>query len=177
VWTVFGDPLPPLGRVELTGPVEEDAAATVRLTDFPAGAAVAIAACPRDDGDGGDDACRTAATTVLDREGRATVTIDTGGIPCDRRSPCVVTARSTERLIRSRVTPLRFLDGPGVDHDPLRLGLGLGVAAALLAMCAWFLARTDWSAAGEAAAPEIDDADYADLDAIIAALPPEPDVA
>ncbi len=33
--------------------------------------------------------------------------------------------------------------------------------------------RTDWSAIGEAAAPEIDNAEYADLDAIVAALPPE----
>ena len=38
---------------------------------------------------------------------------------------------------------------------------------------AWLILRTDWSAVGEAAAPEIDDAEYADLDAIIAALPPE----
>ena len=39
----------------------------------------------------------------------------------------------------------------------------------------WLIKRTDWSAVGEAAAPEIDDAEYADLDAIIAALPPEED--
>ena len=38
-----------------------------------------------------------------------------------------------------------------------------------------FSCRTDWAAVGEAAAPEIDDAEYADLDAIIAALPPEED--
>ena len=37
------------------------------------------------------------------------------------------------------------------------------------------IVRADWSAVGEAAAPEIDDAEYADLDAIIAALPPEED--
>ena len=33
--------------------------------------------------------------------------------------------------------------------------------------------RTDWAPVGEVAAPEIDEAAYADLDAIIAALPPE----
>jgi len=35
--------------------------------------------------------------------------------------------------------------------------------------------RVGQAAVGEAAAPEIDDAEYADLDAIIAALPPEED--
>jgi hypothetical protein len=43
----------------------------------------------------------------------------------------------------------------------------------LVAIAAWLLVRTDWAAVGEAAAPEIDGAEYADLDAIIAALPPE----
>ncbi len=45
----------------------------------------------------------------------------------------------------------------------------------LLLVAIWLVRRTDWRPVGEAAAPEIDDAEYADLDSIIAALPPEED--
>jgi hypothetical protein len=58
----------------------------------------------------------------------------------------------------------------GAEYDPVRLTAGLGVAALLLATAALFVHATDWSAVGEAAAPEIDDVEYADLDAIVAAL-------
>ena len=59
------------------------------------------------------------------------------------------------------------------DYAPARLALGLAIAGALLGLAARLWRRTDWSALGEEAAPEIDDAEYADLDAIVAALGPE----
>jgi hypothetical protein len=71
--------------------------------------------------------------------------------------------------------PISFAAPPGSEYDANRLAAGLGLALLLVAIAAGLIRRTDWSAVGEAAAPEIDDAEYADLDAIIAALPPEPE--
>jgi hypothetical protein len=76
---------------------------------------------------------------------------------------------------RAPVVPITFAAPPGAAYDPTRLALGLALASILVAIAAWLILRSDWSAVGEAAAPEIDDAEYADLDAIIAALPPEED--
>jgi hypothetical protein len=59
---------------------------------------------------------------------------------------------------------------PGAAYDPMRIGIGLGIATILLLVALFFVRRTDWSAVGEAAAPEIDEAEYADLDAIVAEL-------
>lgn len=56
------------------------------------------------------------------------------------------------------------------EYDPVRLTVGLGAAAVLLVVAAWLVRTTDWSTVGEAAAPEIDGAAYADLDAIVADL-------
>ena len=72
---------------------------------------------------------------------------------------------------RAPVVPISFAAPPGATYDSTRLVIGLGFALLLLAIAAALLRRTDWSPVGEAAAPEIDDAEYADLDAIIAALP------
>lgn len=49
----------------------------------------------------------------------------------------------------------------------------VALLALALGLVSWLVRRTDWSPAGEAAAPEIDEAEYADLDAIVAALPAE----
>jgi hypothetical protein len=83
----------------------------------------------------------------------------------------VVVAR--DAAITPRLATVTFATPPGAEYDAGRLVLGLGVAVLLVAIAAGLIFRTDWSAVGEAAAPEIDDVDYADLDAIIAALPPE----
>jgi hypothetical protein len=80
---------------------------------------------------------------------------------------------SRDVFVRAPVVPITFAVPPGADYDPTRLLLGLALAALFVAIGAWLVLRSDWSAIGEAAAPEIDDAEYADLDAIIAALPPE----
>lgn len=57
-----------------------------------------------------------------------------------------------------------------VDYDPVRLTMGVGLAVMFLVTAAVLVRTTDWSAVGEASAPEIDDAEYADLDAIAAAF-------
>lgn len=58
----------------------------------------------------------------------------------------------------------------GVEYDPIRLTTGVGLAVLFLITAAVLVRTTDWSAVGEASAPEIDDAEYADLDAIAAAF-------
>ena len=64
----------------------------------------------------------------------------------------------------------RAVSSPRANYDPVRLPVGLGAAVVSLSTAAMLVRRTDWSAVGEAAAPQIDDAVYADLDAIVAAL-------
>ena len=77
---------------------------------------------------------------------------------------------SDEAFTRTPARPVTFAAPPGAGYDPGRLVLGLVIAGALLAAVLWLAFFTDWSPIGEAAAPEIDEADYADLDAIIDAL-------
>ncbi len=86
-----------------------------------------------------------------------------------------MTVVSDDVFARAPVVPISFAAPPGADYDPARLVLGLAIATILSGIGAWLILRTDWSAVGEAAAPEIDDAEFADLDAIVAALPPEED--
>ena len=57
-----------------------------------------------------------------------------------------------------------------VDYDPVRLTMGVGLAVMFLVTAAVLVRTTDWSTVGEASAPEIDDAEYADLDAMAAAF-------
>lgn len=97
------------------------------------------------------------------------------GVRCARGGECGISVASEDVFARAPVVPISFAPPPGAAYDPTRLVLGLGAAALLVAIAAWMILRTDWSPVGEAAAPEIDTADYADLDAIIAALPPEED--
>ena len=101
--------------------------------------------------------------------------VGTERAPCFRGDDCGISVASRDVFARAPVVPISFAAPPGADYDPTRLALGLGLAVLLLAIAAVLIRRTDWSAVGEAAAPEIDDAEYADLDAIIAALPPEED--
>ena len=83
--------------------------------------------------------------------------------------------RSSRAFVRVAPVALSFASPPGADYTAGRVAAGLAVALALVAVAAHLVRRTDWSPVGEEAAPEIDDADYADLDAIVAALPPEPE--
>ena len=96
----------------------------------------------------------------------------TDGAPCFRGDDCGVSVVSETVFARAPVARISFAAPPGASYDTMRLLIGLGLALLLLVVAAVLLRRTDWSPIGEAAAPEIDDAEYADLDAIIAALPP-----
>lgn len=78
----------------------------------------------------------------------------------------------TTTSVPDRVAAPR-VERAAAEYAPMRLALGLAIAGALLGLAAVLWRRTDWSALGEEAAPEIDDAEYADLDAIVAALGPD----
>ena len=184
LWTLFGDRLPAPGRVEVTPStgINEGDTVTVDLKGFQPGtqAEVRLCAVPLEIGTERCGAPGPETAVRLDRRGRARVTIviesgsvGTGRVPCDPSHRCAISVASDTAFVRSNAVPIVFAKPPGVDYEPMRLALGLGVALALLLLVVWLLRSTDWSAVGEAAAPEIDDAEYADLDALIALLPPE----
>ena len=116
-----------------------------------------------------------------DGTGRTDLRIEPGAVgrelaSCERGDECGVSVASDAVFARAPVVPISFAAPPGAAYDPTRLVVGLALAALLLLVGCGLIWRTDWSAVGETAAPEIDDAEYADLDAIIAALPPEVEV-
>lgn len=179
--TVFGGRLPPPGTaiVEPRRGLRNGERVTVELTGLPPRRRVTVTTCVAGSTPDRSRCGAPAPSTevVLDAAGagRTQLAVTRGpvgarGLTCDERS-CVVAV--LEDRIDVRVDPVQvtFSALPGADYDPIRLGMGLGVAALLAGLAAGLVRRTNWSPVGEAAAPEIDDADYADLDAIVAALP------
>ena len=94
---------------------------------------------------------------------------------CPGRFDCNLRVRAERAFSRSAAVGLAFAPVPGADYDPGRVAAGLSIAVLLLGAAVFLIRRSDWAAIGEEAAPEIDEAEYADLDAIIALLPPEDD--
>lgn len=186
VQTVFGEELPSPGRTVVTpstGLSLEGERVTVEVYDYPPGVAVTAMLCAAPDAFGPQ--CGAPGPTAVidvgaDGTGRTTLVVSPGPVGLDRVScargdDCGISVVSDNVFVRAPVVPIGFAAPPGAAYDPFRLGLGLALAVVLLLVAAVLLVRTDWAPVGEAAAPEIDDADYADLDAIIAALPPEAD--
>ncbi len=186
IQTIFLDKIPPPGRVEVTpsrGLSLDGETVTVAVHDYPSGAQVTAMLCAAPDATGPRcGAPGPSAPLVVGRDGtgRTQLVIEpsrVGGdqVRCHRGDDCGISVASDNVFARAPVVPISFAAPPGAAYDPTRLALGLGLAAVVIVTAAWLILRTDWSAVGEAAAPEIDTADYADLDAIIAALPPEED--
>lgn len=183
--TVFEDPVPPPGRISVTPSTDlaEQEDVRVELRGFPPGAPLHVLVCGAGDGAERCGVPHHAGAMRADADGRAdtTVTITSApvagsGVVCDRNDPCRLEVGSDNVVAASNVVELTFAAPPGADYEPARLTVALVVAAGLLLLCVWLLRATDWAATGEAAAPEIDDAEYADLDALVAAMPPEEDV-
>ena len=182
LWTFFRDPVPPRGRIEVTpsSGIDEGQAVTVTVEGFEPRTPLQAQLCALTDGNS-PHRCRPepAASVVTDNRGRARTTVVVGpgtgdnGIACDRSNRCGIAVASTAGFLRSNTVPLAFLKPPGAGYDTTRLAVGLSVALLLVLVAVWLIRTTDWSPVGEQAAPEIDDAEYADLDAIIAMLPPE----
>lgn len=186
IQTVFHDTLPPPGRIRVTprNLLVDGDTVTVEVEDFPPGAGVRAMLCVPPDATGAERCGPPGPTAPItvgsDGTGRTELVIRTGAVgserlPCRRGHPCGVSVASETVFARASVVPITFAAPPGTAYDATRLASGLGVAALFVALALWLVRRTDWSPVGEAAAPEIDDVEYADLDAIIAALPPEPD--
>lgn len=181
--TVFGGEAPAPAEVVVEPRVEIDDGDVVNVvvSGLPAGAAGRAVLCVAP-ATGGPEGCGPPGPVAQLRagaDGRAAteMTIHTGpvgtsGARCGRGSTCGV-AVLTDRGAVGRVVPIGFAGPPGPDYHGGRLAGGLAAAAVLLGALAWIVRRTDWSPVGEAAAPEIDEAEHADLDAIVAALPAE----
>ena len=186
IQTIFVDTIPPPGRIQVTpssGLSLDGERVTIEVHDYPPGVEVRAMLCAAPDATGprcGEPGPTTPLLVGHDGTGRTQLVIEPGRVgaqrvPCSRGDDCGISVASDDVFARAPVVPISFAAPPGTDYDPTRLALGLGLAAFLVAIATWLIRRTDWSAVGEAAAPAIDDADYADLDAIIAALPPEED--
>jgi hypothetical protein len=184
ITTVFGEALPPTGRLTVHPTTGLDAGdqLSVELDGFRSGTEVEVVLCAAP-ATRGPERCGEPGPVVpvtIGDDGTATATLAAGissvgteRVTCGRGSGCAVAVRSATAFVRASQVPLRFAAPPGADYDTPRLLFGLATAVLLLLGAAVLVRRTDWSAIGEEAAPEIDDAAYADLDAIIALLPPE----
>jgi hypothetical protein len=186
IQTVFGEAVAPPGRIAVTradGISLDGEAITVSVTDYPPGAEVFAMLCAAPDAVGrrcGAPGPQAPLVVGPDGTGSTELVIKPGQVgaeraSCTRGSDCGISVASPGVFTRAPVVPISFAGRGGASYDAGRLALGLGIALLLIAIAAWLILRSDWSAVGEAAAPEIDDAEYADLDAIIAALPPEED--
>ena len=184
IQTVFGDRVPPAGRISVrpaSGLSLDGQRVRVRVRDFPAGSRVFAMLCAAPAATGSRcGAPGPAAGLVIRPDGTGSTElliqpglVGTDRVRCFRGDSCGVSVASSSVFARAPVVPISFAAPPGADYDSTRLVVGLGIALGLLLIAGGLLRRTDWSPVGEAAAPEIDDAEYADLDAMIAALPPE----
>lgn len=179
--TVFGASAPPAGAVSVSPgePIPADGSMLeVAVIDHPPGTAtVLLCAAPST---GGAQSCRSLSEpgglrVGPDGTGSTSVVVTPGPVgseraPCDWRHRCAIVVGSDEAFTRAPAQPIAFAAPAGAGYEPGRLVMGLVIAAALLVIALWLALFTDWSPIGEAAAPEIDEADYADLDAIIAGV-------
>jgi hypothetical protein len=182
--TVFGGPLPAPGHLDVTpsARLAEGTSVAIELSGFPPDVDAEVVLCAAPD-TAGAARCGSPGPVIPvhigdDGRARASLLVRTGPvgterIACGRDHACAVVVRSPSAFVRSNAVRLGFAAPPGVDYDARRLLAGLGIALVLAAIATWLVLRTDWAPIGEEAAPEIDEAEYADLDAIIAALPPE----
>jgi hypothetical protein len=186
IQTIFGDTVAPPGRIAVSradGLSLDGATITVSVTDYPPGAEVFAMLCAAPDAAGrrcGAPGPQAPLIVGADGTGSTKLVVEPGpvgtaGAACTRGSDCGISVAAPGVFARAPVVPISFAGRGGASYDAGRLALGLAVALLLVGIAAWLILRSDWAAVGEAAAPEIDDAEYADLDAIIAALPPEED--
>jgi hypothetical protein len=179
---LFHDALPPPASVVVDQPdgVHDGQVIHVDVAGLPAGSRALVVLCAdlsttsAGCGHPGPEAPVVAAS---DGTAAADLVASAGpvgrqGARCGRGSTCAVSVVSETSFVRAGAVRIRFSTPAGAAYSGNRLVAGLGFAVALVAFSLWLLRRTDWSPIGEEAAPEIDDADYADLDAIVAALPP-----
>lgn len=180
VVTLFSDELPAPGRVRLdpSNDLKPRQQIGVAFEGFVAGSTIELVVCASPATSGSSRCSVERSSTAVDSDGagrasfRIPSTVGSDGVACVE-SKCTVGVRSSTAFVRADPVRLHLASPPPVDYDRGRLLAGSVVAGVLLALAAFFVRRTDWSPVGEEAAPEIDDAEYADLDALVAAMPPE----
>lgn len=184
VQTLFGATLQRSGTSTVTpsGPYEQGQLVTVHVEGLPPGSTAQVTTCaaPTVSDPGRCGAPAPVATVVIgpDGTGEAQLALTRGPVgtrqlPCDQDHACALVVTADAAGVQVPAVELQFAALPGAVYDRERLAIGLLVAAALLGVAAILIRETDWAPIGEAAAPEIDEAALADLDAIIAALGPE----
>jgi hypothetical protein len=176
---VFVDSFPEPGRivVEPVGDLQLGDRVNVRVTGFPRGIQVSPVLCapPFRSGVGGCSTPQNRMTIGADGTAETFFTIPLGrvgasSLPCDRRHRCGISVVGRASDPGAAVVLISFADPPGAAYDAGRVYSGIGAAFLLMLVAWWLVRRTDWSPVGEVAAPEIDNAEYADLDAIVAEL-------
>jgi hypothetical protein len=182
--TVFGGDVgaPPTVAVTPVGGLADGSEVRVRATGLEPGGPARVTLCVPP-ADAALEQCGSPAPVVVmpvgaDGSGEVEYTVATGPVGSDRRdcgrgSTCGI-AVLAPTLVATPVE-IGFAAPPGAAYDAARLAVALAVAVLLLAVAWWLVRRTDWSAPSEGDGHEVDDVEYADLDAIIAALPPEPE--
>lgn len=187
VQSIFHDPVPPPGRIRVrpSSGLEDGQTVTVEVEDYPPGARVQAMLCAPPDATGVERCGAPGATAPLavgpDGRGSTQLTVRPGPVGrmrvrCGPGHTCGVSVASETVFARAPVVPVTFATPAGAGYDSTRLAAGLAAAALLLGVAARLVRRTDWTPVGEEAAPEIDEAEYADLDALVAATPPEDDL-
>jgi hypothetical protein len=180
VVTVFQDDVPPVGRIHVTPRtgVDDGEKVLVAVEDYFPGARVEAMLCaaPHVGNAARCGAPGPATTMTVGEDGTASAQmtmrrepVGAERVSCGRRQACGVAVVSRSTSAPAHVVPILFAGPPGADYDVARVGAGLGAAVLLLGLATLLVRRTDWSAIGEQAAPEIDQSEYADLDALIAA--------
>lgn len=179
--TVFHDGAgpPPRLRVSPQARLADGQKLTVRLSGLSPGTRVHASLCAAPDVHG-PRRCAPPQPALVAPDGTATAAfvVRSGRVGSERAScgggdRCAVTVTTEGGTLLRLAEPVAFAQGPGARYATQRLAGALALLALALGSASWLIRRTDWSPVGEAAAPEIDEAEYADLDAIVAALPPE----
>lgn len=184
---LFHDAVPDPGRLRVTPArdLADGSEITIHLSGFPAGATAQVVMCATGS-TSPDRACGKPGLDLpvsMGPDGTATTSATVSGgtvgadhVDCRLDGGCAIAVVSADAFVRARPVGLTFRAPPDVSYDRGRLAVGLALAALLLLVALAVVRRTDWSPRGEAAVPEIDGAEYADLDAMVAALPPDPDL-
>ena len=184
IQTIFGDAQPTAGRirVEPRRGITDGDIVTVSVEHYPPGARVFAMLCTPPAATGaqrcGSPGPTAPFTVGADGTGTTELRITSGPVgierrPCNRAATCGVSVAAPDVFVRAPVVPISFAAPPGARYDGQRVAVGVVAAVVFLALTIWLIRRTDWTPPREGDGHEIDDARYADLDAIIASLPPE----
>lgn len=176
--TVFHGRARPPGKISVIPRlgIADGSTVTVSVNGYPAGVTFDAVLCrgPATNARTCGTPGPTAPMTIgADGSGQTTMTlvqgrVGTSGLRCTRRTVCGVTLMSPDAYVRAVTVPITFAGRAGPEYDSTRLAVGIGAAAALLLLAGWWMVTGEWEPPQEAAATALDEAEYADLDAMVA---------